>query len=200
MLSLKLTEWQCINPYDSAQLGRIERQPPASRRAASSCGLHMDAAAAVMRAVVALSVGCRLWDAARGALQFQCSLGAVACRAGGSQLHGRVHRSCIGTHGCMAFAKSTWRVAPLSLRNNLLSGLRPQNPHLGAVCTDVSLNTSRRALCARVAVGGRVRRTSDAISFEPLGVVRCPLDMSQWHLSGGKDEKKTRARLLVLPL
>ena len=56
------------------------------------------------------------------------------------------------------------------------------------------------ARCARVAVGGRVRRTSDAITFEPLGVVRCPLDMSQWHLSGGKDEKKTRARLLVLPL
>ena len=83
---------------------RLHLLPPASRRAASSCGLHMDAAAAVMRAAVALSVGCRLWDAARGALQFQCSLGAVACRAGGSQLHGRVHRSCIGTHGCMAFA------------------------------------------------------------------------------------------------
>ena len=30
---------------------------------------------------------------------------------------------------------------------------------------------------------------SDAITFERLGVVRCPLDMSRWHLPEGKGVK-----------
>ena len=36
------------------------------------------------------------------------------------------------------------RVDPLSLRNNLLTGLRPQNAHLGAVRADLCLNASCR--------------------------------------------------------
>ena len=83
---------------------RLHLPPPPSRRAASSYGVHVDAAAAVMRNAVALFVGCRLWMLLVVPCRSNACCMQLHCRAGGSQLHCRAHRSCIGMHGCTAFA------------------------------------------------------------------------------------------------
>ena len=58
-----------------------------------------------------------------------------------------------------ALVRSSWR--------------RTRRTPLTAPLAEVAVLYDRRA------VGGRVEWTSDAITFEPLGVVSCPLDMSQ---------------------
>ena len=104
--------------------------PPAaftvSLRRHSSCGFHLDAATAVTRAAVALSVDCRLWTL----LVVPCISNACCvhlhCRVGGSQLHCRVHRSCIGMHGCMAFAFVCRKLGPRGTSRKNKSGLLPE--------------------------------------------------------------------------
>ena len=60
----------------------------------------------------------------------------------------------------------------------------------------LSLTAPLTVLYGRGAVGGRSGGTSDAITFESLGVVTCPLDMSQWHLSAAKGVKGSLISIL----
>ena len=105
---------------------------------ASTCRLHHLAAlpAAVAFIWMPLLPSCvLLWPSSLAAgfgmlLVVPCSSNArwvqLHCRAGGSQLHGRVHRSCIGMHGCMAFAFVCRKLGPRGTSRKNESGLSPE--------------------------------------------------------------------------
>ena len=98
---------------------RLHLQPPPSCRAASSCGLHVDAASADTRAAVALSLGCHLCMLLVVPCRSKACCVQLHCRAGGLQLHCRALGSCTGMHGCMAFAFGCGKLGPRGKRSNL---------------------------------------------------------------------------------
>ena len=92
---------------------RLHLQPPPSCRAASSCGLHVDAASADTRAAVALSLGCHLCMLLVVPCRSKACCVQLHCRAGGSScivLCTEAESECIDAWHLPLFAGSLGRV------------------------------------------------------------------------------------------